>query len=78
MMMNPMITALTAEVEMLNASYVLAIEQTQRLLSDSIGRTPSTHLGHNLASRAAELSVIAGKLETAKATLAFAQQQTAN
>ena len=73
--MNPMtkmIEALKAEVEMNEQSYRLVTEQTSRLIADYAGKAPSSHFGHNLAARAAELSVIAGKLETARGSLRYA------
>lgn len=70
---------LKAELEILDRQYELAIHHAISLLEQGAGRV-TTHLGHNLANRATDLSVIAGKREEVAAilstleTIAKAQQ----
>ena len=64
-----LIETLSAELAMLNENYALLVAQAIRLLEDD-GKRVSTHLGHNLGNRAAELSVIAGQIEFTKRLLA--------
>jgi hypothetical protein len=54
---------LKSELENLERSYQLAIDGAIALLQNE--RT-SMHLGHNLASRANEISVLAGKIESTR------------
>jgi len=57
------------EMIALNQQYTATIERAVSDLKEASGRRPSTHLGHNLGNRAAELSVIAGKIEQMQALI---------
>jgi hypothetical protein len=61
--MNKFIADLEQELVNLRQRYDLAIKNAQQLLVDAAKRPTSTHTGHNLASRASELSEIAAKIE---------------
>ena len=69
-MNEKLMTALQAELAMLNENYALEIRSAVRLLEDSKDRSASSHLGHNLGNRATELSVLAGKIDTVKRFIA--------
>lgn len=62
-----MVQAMKAEVVLTESHYIQATDRAARLVADYAKRTPSSHFGHNLAAIAAELSMVAGKLETAQA-----------
>lgn len=68
-MTNKLIAAYQAEVEMRIREYEMAVDQAIELLKQGRDRA-STHLGHNLANRATDLSVIAAKVEAAQVALA--------
>lgn len=61
--------ALRREIEMLTETYELEIRSAIRLLEDG-KKNVSTHVGFNLAARASELSVLAGKIDSVKRVLA--------
>ena len=50
--------------------YRIAVGAAIELLKRSRDAAATTHLGHNLANRATELSVIAAKVEAAQVALA--------
>jgi hypothetical protein len=62
---------LNSELSMLKDNYASAIRSATDLLERDGGvDRVSTHLGHNLASRAAELSVLAGKIDSVNRVIA--------
>lgn len=67
--------AFKAELEMRNDEYLHAMARGIDLLQGAFNRPPSTHVGHNLANIATDLSVIAGKIEAAKSALMFIEEQ---
>jgi hypothetical protein len=60
--------AYEAELKMRIREYELACDQAIELIQRGKQRA-STHLGHNLANRATDLSVIAAKVEAAQIAL---------
>ena len=66
--MNKLIAAYEAELAMRIREYEIAVDSAIELLNQGKGRA-STHLGHNLANRATDLSVIAAKVEAAQVAL---------
>ena len=64
---------LQQELEMREEGYKLLVQQAVRLLTDEGSRTVSTHLGHNLASRASDLSAAASRIETVKELIRYAE-----
>jgi hypothetical protein len=74
--MEAIIKGFEAEIEMQERRYRLAIEHAiERLQGYAARETASTHLGHNLANHATELSEIAARIEAAKMALAFIKEQ---
>ena len=71
-------TALEFELINLNRRWDNAIDAAIRTLEDARGRPVSTHLGHNLGNGAAELSMLAGKIESIKGVIAFEKAREAN
>lgn len=72
--MEKMIEALKAELEMRQAEYRQAAKRAADVVADYSGKPGySTHFGHNLASVATDLSVIAGRIEAIHSTLRFAE-----
>lgn len=64
--------AFEREAIMRSTEYHLAIERAESMLAEYKARAlPSTHLGHNLANVATDLSVAAGKFEAALAAASF-------
>lgn len=64
--MSETLNALDRELLLLNKRYHLAISQAIDLLNGYDGRLPTTHLGHNLANRATDLSELAAKIDQTK------------
>lgn len=64
-----LIEAYTQEVKIKENAYALAIDQAIDLLKAAKDRKATTHLGHNLGNRAAELSVIAAQLDATEMAL---------
>ena len=62
-MPNTPLEAIDREIELLTRRYKLAIEQAIDLLNSRDKRLPTTHLGHNLANRATDLSELAAKID---------------
>lgn len=71
--MQQLLNDLRQELEMREQGYKIIVEQAVRLLQDEGSRTVSTHLGHNLASRANELSVASSRIETVKELIRYAE-----
>lgn len=69
-----LIQALESEIAMLDRSYELTVGQAHSLLDSYAGRMASTHLGHNLANRATELSELAAKREQTVRILASVKE----
>jgi hypothetical protein len=67
--MTKLIEAYEAELAMRLREYENAVDSAIDLLKGGRGRA-STHLGHNLANRATDLSVIAAKVESTQVALA--------
>lgn len=62
--MTKFLSDLEQETINLERRYEAEIQRGMRLLQEGLDRpNASTHLGHNLASIASELSVLAGKIE---------------
>lgn len=72
--MTNLIKAYEAELAMRIREYEIAVDSAIELLNQGRGRV-STHLGHNLANRATDLSVIAAKVEAAQVALATIREQ---
>lgn len=72
---DKMIETLESELAILNRNWQNAMEQANRLLESYTGRQVSTHLGHNLGNRAAELSEIAAKIDQTQRILAYVREQ---
>lgn len=70
-----LIDGLKAELAMRQNEYTLAIDQAIERLQQAKGRAASTHLGHNLANNATELSTIAAKIEMVSNTIRWAEQE---
>jgi hypothetical protein len=71
---DKIIEALEQEIAVLNSSWQLAIGNTLSCIKSYEGRQVSTHLGHNLGNRAAELSEIAAKIDQTQRILAFVRE----
>jgi hypothetical protein len=74
-MRETMIAALESEIEVLMESWKLSMARATNTIAQYSGRQVSTHLGHNLGACAAELSELAGKIESTQQILAFVRQQ---
>jgi hypothetical protein len=70
-MRDKMIEDLEKELEVLMESWKLAMSQAINLIEHHAGRQVSTHLGHNLGNRAAELSELAAKIDQTQKILAY-------
>jgi hypothetical protein len=70
-MRDQTIEALEQEINLLNSKWQIAMEQAIELVKRYEGRQVSTHLGHNLANAATELSEIAAKVEQTHSVLAY-------
>jgi len=66
--MDKLMRAYEAELKNRIQQYELAVDQAIELLKQGRGRV-TTHLGHNLANRATDLSVIAAQVEAAQVAL---------
>jgi hypothetical protein len=75
LMREKMIEDLEKELEVLMESWKLAMSQATNLIESYAGRQVSTHLGHNLGNRAAELSELAAKIDQTQKILAYVRQQ---
>ena len=69
------IETLEHEVNILNTRWQLAMERATELVKRYEGRQVSTHLGHNLANCATELSEIAARVEQTHNILAYVRSQ---
>lgn len=74
-MKDKIIETLESELSLLMNSWTLAMSQAIGLIENYAGRQVSTHLGHNLGNRAAELSEIAAKIDQTQRILAFVREQ---
>jgi hypothetical protein len=68
---NPLVKVFSSEIDARRREYDKAIDRAIRLLQDAKKDRPSTPLGHELATHATGLSIIAARLEAAKIALAF-------
>lgn len=66
--MSKLIAAYEAELQMRIREYEWAVDSAIELLQQNRGRV-TTHLGHNLANRATDLSVVAARVEAAQVAL---------
>lgn len=63
--------ALAAERHQLGESYIYTTKRAARIVEDYATKQPSDHFGHNLGAVAAELSVLAGKIEAIDRVMRF-------
>jgi len=69
------IETLENEVNQLTISWNLAMDRATNLIASYDGRQVSTHLGHNLAASATELSELAARIEQTHNILAYVRSQ---